>query len=512
MLGRYTTGPRGNDLWTMVGGETRSGKFKRLATGRLTDGARSDSLRSQRLSANEENSMNEREATDRGLTAQLVQLCRGIGFRDLSPDAVTVARQCLLDWLGVTLAGSSQPLAVILRGEVLAEGGNARATLIGTGDRVSLQQAALVNGAASHALDYDDVHLAMSGHPTVPIMPALLALAEERNATLDDVIAAFVAGVEMECRIGAAVMPGHYTTGFHATGTLGTFAAAAACAHLMGLEQGQWLSAMGIAGAQAAGLKAMFGTMCKPFHAGKAAANGLLAASLAARGFDSNGSVIEAAQGFAATQTTTFNHERALAKADEFAVRDVLFKYHAACYGTHETIEGVLRLKERLGIRAADVARIQLEVPAGNLAMCNIEAPKTALEGKFSMRFTAALALARDDTSESAFTNASVFEADLAALRDRVRVDGTAAPGAGTRVTLALKDGRTVEERVNLNVPETDLARQWDRLRLKFLGLASPVVGISQAKELSNIVESGAPSISVREFVRLTAPSLVGAR
>ena len=456
--------------------------------------------------------MTERGFPDVALTAQLVRFCREIDYRTVPPDALTVARQCLLDWVGVTLAGSREPLAAILRAEVLDEGGRPRATLLGSGDRVSLQQAALVNGAASHALDYDDVHLAMSGHPTVPIMAALLALAEERNASASQLLAAFIAGVEMECRIGAAVMPGHYTTGFHATGTLGTFAAAAACAHLLGLDEAQWLNAMGIAGAQAAGLKAMFGTMCKPFHAGKAAANGLLAAQLAARGFDSNGAVLETIQGFAATQTTTFHPERALEPREGLAVRDVLFKYHAACYGTHETIEGVLRLKARLGIRAADVEGIQLEVPAGNLAMCNIEAPATALEGKFSMRFTAALALARDDTSEAAFTDASVHEPDLMDLRDRVRVAGSAAPRTGTQVTLSLSDGRVVQERVNLDVPETDLDRQWERLKGKFSGLASPSVGMGQATELVELIESFDGTTAVRDLVRLTAPALVGAR
>ena len=446
-----------------------------------------------------------------GLTKALVERCRGLTAAGIPDDASIAARQCLLDWLGVTLAGAREPLTAILREEALAEGGHPRATLVGSGERVSLQQAALINGAASHALDFDDVQMAMIGHPTVPVLPALLALGEEANATVGDVLTSFIVGVEMECRLGLAVMPGHYATGFHATGTLGTFGAAAGCAHFLGLNREQWLAAMGIAGAQAAGLKSMFGTMCKPFHAGKAAANGMLAAQLARRGFTSNPAVMETPQGFAATQTPAFHPELALADDMPLAVCSVLFKYHAACYGTHETIEGVLRLKHAHGFRASQVRQIRLRVPVANLTMCNIEAPATALEGKFSMRFTAALAAARDDTSEAAFTDSSVREGDLVDLRQRVVVEGASVPD-GTEVTIALVDGRELHERVNLNIPETDLDRQWERLRRKFLSLATPVVGSAQAAELLARIENLDPATPVRGLIQLSVPQLVGAR
>jgi 2-methylcitrate dehydratase PrpD len=425
------------------------------------------------------------------ITAILADFCRGIRYDDLPPDAITVAKQTLLDWLAVTVAGSDEPLTQILRAEALEQGGNAQATLIGTGERVTAAQAALVNGAAGHALDYDDVHLAMSGHPSVPVWPPLLALAEQRGASGRDVLAAFVAGVEMECRIGRYVMPGHYSTGFHATGTLGTFGAAAACAHLMGLGREQWLHAMGIAGAQAAGLKSMFGTMCKPLHAGKAAQNGLAAATLAARGFTSNPEVLETAQGFAATQTTTPNEDAGLAGlGDSYAVRDVLFKYHAACYGTHETIEAILRLKASNQLDAGDVRRIQLTVPRGHLSMCNIQEPTTPLEGKFSLRFTAALALVTGDASEQAFTPEAVREPDLVGVRDRVTVEARdgSADWDGTRVTLSLADGRTLEDAVDLNVPAADLEVQWQRLSAKFESLVAPVLGGDAARSIAGAV------------------------
>ena len=419
-----------------------------------------------------------------GVTRAIAASARAISFESLPADVVILARQCVLDWFGVTLAGANEPLARILRDEALENGGNPQATVIGGSMRTSVQQAALINGAASHALDFDDVQMTMSGHPSVPVIPALLALAEHRGASGTDFIAAFVAGFEVECRVGALVMPGHYSTGFHATGTLGTFGAAAACAHLMGLSEEQWLHALGIAGAQAAGLKSMFGTMCKPLHAGKASANGLLAAALAGRGFTSNPAVLEVAQGFAATQTTTPNPERALSGlGQEFAIRGVLFKYHAACYGTHETIEGVLRLKSEHGLHPGDIRQIQLTVPRGNLAMCNIQEPATALEGKFSLRFTAALAMAGDDTSEQAFTDSAVRLPELVELRDRVTVAGRE-KGAGTEVTITTTSGAELRTSVNLETPANDLELQRARLEAKFFSLARPVIGEDAADAL----------------------------
>ena len=166
---------------------------------------------------------------------------------------------------------------------------------------------------SAHALDYDDVNLAMPGHPSVAILPGLLALAEQRHSSGRDVITAFVAGYETACRIGSALQPGHYNLGFHATGTVGCFGAAAACARLLGLDAEATAQALGIAGTQAAGLKSQFGTMCKPFHAGKASQNGLLAARLAARGFSSRPDLVECEQGFALTHGPDFSPEAALA-------------------------------------------------------------------------------------------------------------------------------------------------------------------------------------------------------
>ncbi len=449
-------------------------------------------------------------ASDTTVTRALAQSTRSIAFEGLPPEAVFLARQCLLDWFGCALAGAREPLTTILRDEALESGGNGQAALIGDAHRATARQAALVNGAASHALDYDDVHLGLSGHPTVPVAPAVLALGEKLGASGAAVVAAFVAGFEVECRVGSLVMPGHYTAGWHATGTLGTFGAAAACAHLLSLSLEGWENAFGIAGAQAAGLKSMFGTMCKPLHAGKAAENGLLAATLAARGFTSNPAVLDVAQGFTATQTTTSHPERAIEGLGEsLAINGVLFKYHAACYGTHETIEAVLRLREQHALQPDQVESIRLTVPPGNLAMCNIQEPTTALEGKFSLRFTAALAASGAETTEAAFTDEAVRRPDLVALRDRVEVVAASERrGAGTDVSITTTDGRRLERHVNLETPAADLDRQWLRLEAKFLSLAEPVIGKGQALQLRDAIAAIETAPAIADVVRLATPAL----
>jgi 2-methylcitrate dehydratase PrpD len=214
---------------------------------------------------------NRTPATD--LTRAIAEQAAAVDYNALPETVRALARQCVLDYYGVALAGSDDPLVAILLDEFSEAGGAGQAGIIGHAARLPVLSAALVNGAIGHALDYDDVNLAMPGHPSVAILPGLLALAEQRRSSGSEVIAAFVAGYETACRIGMALRPGHYNLGFHATGTVGAFGAAAACARLLGLDADATAQALGIAGTQAAGLKSQFGTMCKPFHAGKASQN-----------------------------------------------------------------------------------------------------------------------------------------------------------------------------------------------------------------------------------------------
>src|SRR6201996_9169995 len=340
------------------------------------------------------------DIASQGVTRVLAEQARTLTYADLPVDVRKLARQCLMDYLACTLAGSTDELAAILLAEMTEQGGAPAATVIGRSERLPILSAAMVNGASSHALDYDDVNLAMTGHPSVVLLSALLALAEERGSSGPDVLTAFVAGYELQCRLGLLLAPSHYNVlGFHATGTLGSFGAAAACAHLLGLDTEKFATAFGIAGTQAAGLKSMFGTMCKPLHAGKAAYHGLLAARLAQRGFTARADIVECAQGFARTHSPDFHPERALATPPRgFHILNNLFKYHAACYMTHAPIEAARKLREQHGVTPDQVERIRLSLDETCDRICNIPAPRTGLEAKFSLRLTTAMALAGVDT------------------------------------------------------------------------------------------------------------------
>jgi 2-methylcitrate dehydratase PrpD len=419
----------------------------------------------------------------RSVTAALAQLVSDMRLEQLPPAALTVAKQCLLDWIGVALAGRNEPLVSILLAELAPEDANGGVSVLGHLRRARIDDAVLINGAMGHALDFDDVIMPM-GHPTAPVAPVVFALAEQRGVTGADALIAFIAGVEAECRVSRLMGPSHYAKGWHSTATTGTFGAAVAAARLLGVRGEALTHALGLAGTQAAGLKSVFGTMSKPLHPGKSAQNGLLAARLASRGFTSDTDILASEQGFAATQSTTVSAEAGLAGRDAPWVVEALFKYHAACYLTHDAIEAanLLRVEERIAPEAIEA--VSVKVPAGHLGVCNIQAPATGLECKFSLRMTTALALAGEDTfEESLFSDAIARRPDLVALRDRITIDPTMV-GRGSVVTARLKDGRTASRTGDVSQPLRDLAAQQERLERKFRLLTSGALEPEDAEEL----------------------------
>lgn len=418
----------------------------------------------------------ETDASPRTITQALTDRLTAMSLQAMSPEALTVAKQCLLDWLGVALAGRNEPLVDILVDELAPEEVAGGATLLGRGRRARFDDAVLINGAMGHALDFDDVIMPM-GHPTAPVAPVALSLAEHRGASGADALMAYIAGVEAECRIARLVGPSHYAKGWHATATLGTFGAAMAAGRLLGVEGEALEHAFGIAGTQAAGLKSVFGTMSKPLHPGKAAANGLLAARLAARGFTSDVDILQSRQGFTDTQSTTANAAAGLEDRAQPWVVEALFKYHAACYLTHDSIEAAnaLRADERISPEA--IESVSVKVPQGHLGVCNIQDPQTGLECKFSLRMTTALALSGEDTfQDGLFTDETARRPDLVALRERVHIDPTQV-GRGCIVAVRLKDGRTLSRTGDVSQPMRDLDAQQAKIERKFRHLAVPAIG-----------------------------------
>jgi 2-methylcitrate dehydratase PrpD len=350
--------------------------------------------------------------------------------------------------------------------------------------------------------------MAMPGHPSVAILPGLLALAELKGSSGREVATAFVAGYEIACRIGAALQPGHYNLGFHSTGTVGTFGAAAACARLLGLGAEATAMALGIAGTQAAGLKSQFGTMCKPFHAGKAAQNGLLAARLAQRGFSSRIDIVECIQGFALTHGPDFAPEAALATPEAgFHLLANLFKYHAACYFTHAPIECARRLREELRLTPEAIAGITVRIDASCDRVCNIPVPVDGLQSKFSLRQTVAMALAGVDTANlGAYSAENTRDAVRVRLRERVRFDWQHNwPQTLCELELELLDGRRLSARHDAGIPAANIADQGMRLAAKFDALVAPVLGAPRARELREMISDLDNVADIRSLARLAA-------
>ncbi len=442
------------------------------------------------------------------VTAEIAQRAAVLGWRDLPDDLLERTKQCLLDWFAVTLAGAQDELTEILIQETLEDGGKGQATLVGRRETVFPSAATLINGAASHALDYDDVNFAMGGHPTVTVVPALLALGEQKKASGRLFVESFVAGYETSGRVGRLVSPSHYQKGFHVTGTVGSFSATAAAGRMLGLDARQLAVAFGIAATQAAGLKSNFGTMCKPLHAGTASEHGLRAAKLAAKGFTARADVLECDQGFASSQSDHFNAEAALGEPPQgWHLRNNLFKYHAACYLTHAPIECAKEIRLKSNFPPERVKKIMLRIDAGSDKVCNIPHPTTGLEAKFSLRQTIAMALTGVDTASLDSYNVAVTQDPrIKTLRDKVEIEFVPNWAHSlSEMAIQLDDGTTVEAKHDSGIPWPDLAKQRQAIETKYESLAVPVLGAAGAKRLRDTIERIETLADVGELARASA-------
>jgi 2-methylcitrate dehydratase PrpD len=334
------------------------------------------------------------------LALELARRALSIRFDDLPPAAVRAAKAAVLDTVGVTLAGSGEPCARIV-GKLLARGGPS--VVFGTADRMAPLDAALVNGTASHALDFDDMQNSLGGHPSAPILPALFALADAEPVDAKPIdgrafIAAFVAGFETECRIGRGVNFHHYTKGWHPTATLGVLGATAAASHLLRLDAAGTAVALAIAASFASGIKANFGTMTKPLHVGHCARNGLFAALLARDGFTANQGAFEHKQGFLElfNGAGTYDVDKMLADWGaplEIVEPGIAAKLYPCCGSTHPAIDVMIDLARRHDLKPAQVAHIESWTHARRLEHTNRPDPQSALDAKFSVQHCLARAL-----------------------------------------------------------------------------------------------------------------------
>ena len=452
--------------------------------------------------------MTDPTTAEAGFTAHVVGEVSKISGLPVPDQVLERVRHVILDWLGVTIAGAQQPSARTVRRVLEAEGGPPIARVVGTAQKLAARQAALANGVAGHCLDYDD--MITEGHPSVAVLPAVLAVAEEAGADGRTTVEALLYAYEAMAIIAAGCGNVSYRRGFHWTGIFGALGAAIGAGRLLNLDAARLQQALAIAGTQAAGLRASFGTMSKHLNAGNAAAVGVLSARLAEAGFTGATDVIESPLGFAAAHNSVaadFDPSRpGTSLRERLAVEQIMFKWHAACGGTHSAIDGIRALKRRSWFSGADVARVELMVSDQLPDVCGIPEPTTGTEGMFSIAHAVSLALADRPTGPASFTDEQVRDPELIALRRLVRLVPVARiphPSAPAEVTVRLADGEVLHACVAAAVvtPDEQLARQWERLKAKFRDLAGPVLGAESASDLACLVRRFETLGSVTELL-----------
>ena len=440
------------------------------------------------------------------VTEQLARYAIETSYKSFPKEVVHQAKRCILDLMGVALGGANQPLGKILVKMVNDFGGKPQATVWGHGVKTSVMNAALVNGAIAHALDFDDTHTGSLGHPSAPIVPAALAVAEWKGLSGKAAVEAFILGFEVGTRIGTGMGMKHYDRGWHATSTFGRFSAAVAAGKLLGLSLEQMKMALGLAGTQSAGLRLVFGTMTKPFHPGKSSYDGVLSAVLAQRGFTCAPNIIEGKKGFFEAlgddQSSLETMVKGLGKKYELLKNT--FKPYAACLLTHPTIDAIIEMRNKYNLKPEDIKEISCDVAKFCLDSAGQVEPKTALAGKFSTYYCAALALAEGVAGENMFTDKRVLDPKMIALRKKVKA--RVVPGykdTEAKVSITTRGGKKYSAYVDIpkgdpRNPPTD-----KELESKFRSLAPSVLSQPRIDRLVKTIWSLEKLGNVRQLIRL---------
>jgi 2-methylcitrate dehydratase PrpD len=399
-------------------------------------------------------------SADATLATQLAEKICAFQPQDMTARALSEARTAIIDTIGCTLAGIPEPCAQILLQTPGVAEASGPALVFGTSRRTSALDAALVNGTASHALDYDDVSGVMGGHHSAPVTAPIFALGEQLKVSGRQALAAYVIGVETEVRLSRAVNFHHYDKGWHPTATLGTFGAAAAASHLLGLDVARTAKALALAASFACGLKANFGTMTKPLHVGHVGRNGLFAALIAERGFESNPSALEHKQGWfeVFNGKGTYWPERMFedwGSPWEIESAENGLKQFPCCGSTHPAIAMMLALVRGEGVKADAVERIEILAHRRRLPHTDNPDPRTALAGKFSIQYVTARALADGAVRLRDFEGDAVMEERVRRLlplittRAHPDMPDDSPKQFGAEVVVAMKDGRRLARRID---------------------------------------------------------------
>ncbi len=440
-----------------------------------------------------------------GFALELAKRVTALHYEDLPPEAIHWAKVGILDTVGVTLAGSSDPSATLLA-DVLSSAGPS--LVLGSGKRTSALDAALINGTASHALDFDDCNNTLGGHPSAPILPALFALADEIGASGRDFITAYVAGFETECKISLGVNLYQYTRGWHPSTTIGVFGAAAACARLLRLDDERTATALAIAASLASGIKSNFGTYVKPLHIGHCARNGLFAALLARNDYTASPVAFEHKQGYFEVYNGAGNYDAgkilpAWGQPFDIVKPGIAIKQYPCCGSTHPAIDAMLDLVRSNDLKPDAVERIQSWTHKRRLEHTNRPDPQSTKDAKFSVQYCLARAVIDRKVAIEHFEGNAYRDEDV----QRVMALVQAAPYSteqfpednhfGAEVKVTLRGGTVLGSKVDQAagrtsanpLPQERLQDKFENCANRAIPAAATMAVLSSIRNLENIAD-----------------------
>jgi 2-methylcitrate dehydratase PrpD len=430
--------------------------------------------------------------------------------------ALAVARNAFLDTTGVALAGAVEPAGRIVQ-KLAASEAAGPCRILGTPLKTSATWAALANGTAAHALDYDDMCFVSLAHPSAPLVTTALAIGEKTTASGRALLEAYIVGFEIEAVLGRTMNPRHYQQGWHCTSTLGTVGAAAAAARILKLDAGATTHCLAIAASEASGLKENFGAMTKPLHAGLAARNAVLAALLAQQGFTAAERALDGPQGFLTAMAsekpdlqTLCNH---LGQRWEILETGITVKLYPSCAATHPALDAVLDLRQEHNLTPEQIESVEVQVDSVTPPLLAYDRPKTGLEGKFSMPFCVAAALINGEVGLETFEAAQVQNVRIQDLLPRITMHANPSLGKDAPaltqaiVKIRLRDGRSLTRHANGARGYPDRPASAEELDRKFFSCGQRALPLVRLQAALDCLQKFETLADVQQLAELMSPA-----
>ena len=444
-------------------------------------------------------------ADNASLTRELADYVHGVTYENIPANVIDRAKEAVIDGIGVTLSGYNADCTQLIRQYIAGLGVNGRATVIGGGQTLPAEFAALANGVSAHALDYDDTQIStlpdrvygLLTHPTTPVLSATIPVAEEVGASGKDTLTAFCTGVEVACKVAEAIRPYHYQNGFHSTGTIGIFGAAAAAAKLHGMDAELIAQALGIAASKSAGIRVAFGTMTKPYHAGAAAQGGIVATELARIGYRTDPEAMDGPWGYFQVAGSGVDPEAIQGKLGNpytFVDPGVSIKPYPCGSLSHPSMDAMLDLIFERDIKADDVAEVRIGTTSNVLAALRYPMPTDELEAKFSIPFCMGILLLERAGGIAQFTDEVVLRPDVQEMMTRVKPylhDGLEALGfqrIRSLIEVELRDGTVLSKEASTSRGTPERPMSVEELAGKFGDCAQGLLPDSTQRQVIEMI------------------------